>query len=104
MHYLLIYEVAPDYVERRKSWRGEHLALAQAAIERGELILGGALDSPADKAVLLFCGTTPEVAEQFAQCDPYVLNGLVRSWTVRPWLTVVGRDAQLPLHPASGER
>lgn len=104
MHYLLIYEVAPDYAERRKSWRGEHLELAKAAIERGELILGGTLDAPADKAVLLFCGTSPEVAERFAQRDPYVLNGLVESWSVRPWLTVVGRDAQIPLPPSAGER
>jgi uncharacterized protein YciI len=97
MHYLLIYEVGPDYVERRKAWRGEHLALAQAAVARGELILGGALDAPADKAVLLFCGETAEVAESFARQDPYVLNGLVHSWSVRTWLTVVGRDSQVPL-------
>jgi uncharacterized protein YciI len=97
MHYLLIYEVGPDYIERRKTWRGEHLALAQAAVARGELILGGALDAPTDKAVLLFCGETAEVAESFARQDPYVLNGLIQSWSIRPWLTVVGRDAQVPL-------
>lgn len=99
MHYLLIYEVGPDYTERRKSWRGEHLRLAKAAVERGELILGGALDAPTDKAVLLFCGETSAAAERFALEDPYVLNGLIQSWSVRPWLTVVGRDAQVPLPP-----
>jgi len=101
MHYLLIYEVGPDYIERRKTYRGEHLKLAQAAVERGELILGGALDAPTDKAVLLFCGETSAAAERFAREDPYVLNGLVQSWSVRPWLTVVGRDAQVAVPPAS---
>lgn len=31
MHYLLFYDVVPDYVERRAALRAEHLALAQAA-------------------------------------------------------------------------
>ena len=42
MHYLLLYDVVPDYVERRAALRAEHLALAQAAHARGELVLGGA--------------------------------------------------------------
>lgn len=99
MHYLLIYQVADDYLQRREQWRGSHLALARAAFERGELILGGALTDPADQAVLLFQSATPEAAERFALSDPYVLHGLVQSWRVRPWLTVVGRDAQVPLLP-----
>ena len=60
---------------------------------RGELVLGGALADPADQAVLLFKGAGPEAAEAFARADPYVANGLVRSWRVRPWTTVIGPDA-----------
>ena len=30
------------------------------------------------------------VVEAFAAADPYVLNGLVRSWRVREWNVVVG--------------
>jgi|GEM_PF-174582 hypothetical protein len=99
MHYLLIYRVADGYLQRREQYRGTHLALAQAAVQRGELILGGALSEPADQALLLFQGDTPEAARNFAESDPYVQNGLVHSWEVRPWLTVVGRDAQIPLPP-----
>jgi uncharacterized protein YciI len=47
--------------------------------------------------VLLFRGTSPEVAERFAEKDPYVTNGLVKQWRVREWTTVVGRDAEVPL-------
>ncbi|HSJ24554.1 MAG TPA: YciI-like protein [Longimicrobiales bacterium] len=99
MHYLLFYDVTPDYVERRAAFRAEHLGLAWAAQERGELILGGALAEPVDGTVLLFRGDSPAVAEDFARADPYVLNGLVREWRVRPWTTVVGDDAATPVRP-----
>ena len=88
MHYLLIYDVAPDYLTRRGDFRNDHLALAWSAHERGELILGGALADPADGAVLLFQGESPAAAEAFANADPYVRNGLVERWRVRSWTTV----------------
>lgn len=98
MHYLLFYEVVPDYVERRTPFRDDHLALARAAHARGELLLGGALADPVDGAVLLFQGDTPAVAEAFAAADPYVAHGLVTRWRVRAWTTVVGDHpaVQLP--------
>ena len=99
MHYLLFYDVVPEYLERRGEYREEHLGLAQAAVARGELFLGGALANPADGAVLVFQGDSPAVAERFAEADPYVRNGLVKSWRVREWTTVVGRDAA---HPVPG--
>jgi uncharacterized protein len=90
MYYLLFYDVVPDYVERRTPYRAEHLALAQAALARGELVLGGALADPVDGAVLLFRGSSPAAAEAFAAADPYVRNGLVTQWRVRAWSVVVG--------------
>lgn len=97
MHYLLIYDVVDDYVERRTPLRPAHLAHARAAVARGELVLGGALANPPDAAILLFRGESPAAAEAFAAADPYVLNGLVRQWRVREWITVVGRDAEAPV-------
>ncbi len=99
MHYLLFYEAAPGYLERRKAFREEHLALAWEAAARGELVLGGALEDPVDGALLLFQGGSPQVAEAFAAADPYVRNGLVARWRVRPWRTVVGETASEPLRP-----
>ena len=99
MHYLLIYEVAADYLERRVIFRAEHLGLGWQAHERGELVLGGAVGDPVDGAILLFQGDSPAAAEAFAAADPYVRNGLVTSWRVRPWSTVVGADAATPLRP-----
>lgn len=99
MHYLLFYDVVPDYVTRRERYRDEHLARAGTAVERGELVLGGAIGDPVEGAVLLFSGDGPEVAERFARSDPYVTNGLVTRWRVRPWYTVVGAAAAAPIRP-----
>jgi uncharacterized protein YciI len=99
MHYLLMYDVVDDYVERRAAFRSEHIALARDAVARGELVLGGALAKPADGVVLLFKGATPDAAEAFAKSDPYVRAGIVTRWRVREWTTVVGHDAENPLPP-----
>ncbi|HUK00874.1 MAG TPA: YciI-like protein [Steroidobacteraceae bacterium] len=97
MHYLVTYELAPDYLARRPAFRSEHLKLAWQAHERGELILGGALADPADQAVILFRGESPAVAERFIAADPYVSHGIVVRWHIRPWTTVVGDLATTPV-------
>jgi uncharacterized protein YciI len=90
MYYVLFYKTVDDYMERRAPFRAEHLALATAAHERGELVMGGALADPADAAVLVFRGDGPAVAEAFVEKDPYVRKGLVTEWSVRPWTVVIG--------------
>lgn len=99
MHYLLMYDVAADYLARRGEFRGAHLELARQAVERGEMVLGGALADPVDGAVLLFRGESPASAEAFARVDPYVTNGLVSRWRVRPWTTVIGALAEVSVTP-----
>ena len=88
-YYLLFYHVVDDYVARRAQFRDEHLRLARAAHERGELILGGALSDPADAALLVFRAADKAVVEDFVQADPYVINGLVKKWEIRPWTVVI---------------
>jgi len=88
-YYLLFYHVVDDYVARRARFRDEHLRLARAAHERGELILGGALSDPADAALLVFRTADKSVVEDFVQADPYVINGLVKKWEIRPWTVVI---------------
>lgn len=96
-HYLLTYHLAPDYIARRPQFRAEHLAAAWAAVARGELLLGGAVEEPTDHAVLLFAGESAAVAEAFARIDPYVVHGLVERWAARRWNTVVGEGAATPV-------
>ena len=94
-----MYELAPDYLARRGEFRNEHLKLAWEAEQRGEIVIAGALADPADQAILLFSGDSPEAAERFAKADPYVAEGLVTSWRVRQWNTVIGTDAANPVRP-----
>jgi uncharacterized protein YciI len=96
MYYMLIYDLTPDYLERRGAFRNEHLKLAW---ETEGLVLGGALTEPTDRALLLFEADSPESAKRFANADPYVRNGLVKRWEVRPWTTVVGKLAATPVRP-----
>lgn len=98
-HFLLFYDVAPDYLERRGQFRSAHLAHAWEAFARGELIVAGALADPPDGAVLMFQGEDASCAEAFAEADPYVSNGLVKDWRVREWTTVIGDLAATPVHP-----
>ena len=92
MHTILFYDVVDDYVERRASFRAEHLELGRQSQARGELLMGGALAEPADGAILVFRGDATETAVAFAKADPYVKNGLVKSWRVRKWMTVIGGE------------
>jgi uncharacterized protein len=101
MHFVLFYDFVDDYLERRAAFRDEHLGRAWASHERGELVLAGALTDPANGALLVFSGDSPEVAESFAKTDPYVLNGVVKHWKVREWATVAGALATNPVHPAA---
>ena len=99
MHYLLMYDLAPDYLERRGEFRDDHLKLAWEAQERGELVIAGALAEPADHAVLMFSCESAQTVQMFAAKDPYVTHGLVRAFHVRQWNTVVGEDAFNPVRP-----
>jgi hypothetical protein len=99
MHYLLFYDVVEGYTERRKPFRAAHLAYGNEAVARGELVLGGALADPVDAAVLLFRTASRQAVERFAAQDPYVLNGLVKSWRVREWTTVIGPEASVRASP-----
>jgi uncharacterized protein len=90
MRWVLFYELVDDYLERRPALREEHLSLARAARERGELLQAGALSDPFDRALLVFAGDDGgERAEAFAEADPYVRNGLVTAYTVRRWNEVL---------------
>lgn len=96
-YFILTYETADDYVEKRAPYRGQHLEQAREAHARGELLLAGALADPVDRAVLIFRARERAVVEDFARRDPYVVNGAVARWEVRPWSVVIGND---PVEPA----
>jgi uncharacterized protein YciI len=95
-YYALIYDVVDEFAARRAPFRAEHLRLAAEASERGEMVLGGALGDPPDRALIVFRAPDRTVVEQFARNDPYVTNGLVIRWEVHPWAVVVGSKMDAP--------
>lgn len=99
MYFVMTYEVVDDYVARRAPFREAHLALARAAKERGEMVLGGAFEDPSQGAMTIFKGDDISVAENFVRNDPYVEKGLVTSWSIRTWNVVEGTayDGPSPL-------
>ncbi|APE04801.1 MAG: hypothetical protein CL600_12505 [Alteromonas sp.] len=99
MYFLLTYEVTSNYEQARAPYREQHLALAKAAADAGELCLGGAVADPADSAILVFKGSSKDVAEKFALNDPYVINGVVTRWAVRQWNVVIGAYTDITTSP-----
>ncbi len=89
-YFALFYDVIDDFIARRNPFRQEHLRLVDEAHARGELLLAGALSEPTDRALLVFRCADRTTPEAFARLDPYVLNGLVKKWEVRPWSNVIG--------------
>ena len=100
-YFALFYKVVDDHVVRRAPFREEHLGLAREAQARGELVLAGALADPPG-ALLIFHVNDRAIVENFARHDPYVANGLVVKWEVRPWTVVVGNEPQ-PSRTADGD-
>jgi uncharacterized protein len=89
-YFALFYDVVDDYVSRRAAFREDHLRLLREAHARGEVVMAGAFAEPPDRALLVFRAENRSVPESFARHDPYVINGLVKRWEVRPWTVVIG--------------
>jgi uncharacterized protein len=89
-YFALMYYVGSDFAQKRGPYREPHLRKVFEANRRGDLLLGGALGDPPDRALLIFRADDRTTAERFAQVDPYVTSGLVQRWEVQPWNSVAG--------------
>lgn len=90
MHYVLQYDVVDDMVTKRAPYREEHLQLIRDGHARGEIVMAGAVGDPVDGALLVFRAESPDVVDRFVAADPYVTQGLVIRWKVKPWTVVAG--------------
>jgi len=81
--YVLIYESPADLdLEKLRAVFPDHRARWAVFQEQGTLLLIGPY---ADRDGALAVFTTQEAAEEFAATDPFVLNGLVGRWEIKPW-------------------
>ena len=95
-HFALLYDTVDRFVERRAPFRDAHLRLVRDAHGRGLLLMAGPLGDPPDGALLVFRAESAAHVEAFARADPYVTEGLVTAWRVRPWNVVVGAEPAAP--------
>jgi len=89
MYYLVIYQLADNYSEKREAHRSKHFEHVKAAQARGEFIMGGAFDSQ-EEAALIFKVVDKSIVEEFIKTDPYVLGEVVTGWRIEKWNVAIG--------------
>ncbi len=86
----LQYEYVADVLEKRKPYREAHLTHIGKQVESGNVVLGGAVGNPPTGALIILRNLSSNDVEQFVQHDPYVINGIVTKYTIKPYIAVVG--------------
>ena len=86
---LLTLDYVEDILEKRDPYRAEHIAGAKAE-EEAASASSRALQNPTDKGVFVFKDCDEAYVKNFVESDAYYKAGLVPSYTIRPWMIVVG--------------
>ena len=88
MKYVMTYRAVEDFLPLAQHNYPAHSARVEEFARRWDLLMVGTFDEPMNgEAMGVF--TTREAAEEFIAGDPFVLNGVVASWAVRPWNEVL---------------
>ena len=84
MKAVVFYESADRVADRAPAHFPAHRAWWKEFADRGELLMIGTFADPQqDGAMGVF--TTRAAAEEFVRGDPFVLHGVVRTWTIKDW-------------------
>jgi uncharacterized protein len=84
MKYVLLYESAQDVATNAPPHFPAHKARLDAFHARGDLLMVGTFGDPQTQGSMSVFASRA-AAEEFAQGDPFVLNGVVKGWEVRDW-------------------
>lgn len=91
MKYVMWYESNPEGLEKARANFPAHRARLDEFHGRGTLLMAGPLVDPAGipsgGAVGVF--TSREAAEEFIEGDPFIVNGVVSTWSVLAWAEVL---------------
>jgi uncharacterized protein len=83
MKYLMFYDIAPDGLAKIQAAFPAHRERLQEFKARGVLLMAGPIGNPPTGALGVF--TEEAAAKEFAEGDPFVLQGAVAKWRVEPW-------------------
>jgi uncharacterized protein len=86
--WVLLYEAADDVLSRAAEHFPAHRARYEDFYARGSLLLIGTFGNPQDEGSMAVFSSR-EAAEEFAREDPFVVNGVVRTWELREWNEVL---------------
>jgi uncharacterized protein YciI len=82
--YVLLYESADDVASKAPAHFPAHRARWQAFRDAGTLLQIGTFAAvQAHGSMAIF--TSAEAAREFAEGDPFVLEGVVARWEIREW-------------------
>ena len=84
MKYVLLYESAANVAENAPPHFPAHKERLDEFHETGDLLMVGTFGDPQSQGSMSVFRSR-EAAEEFAAADPFVINGVVRSWEVRDW-------------------
>ena len=80
------YESFEDAYARAPDLIAAHIARSKELHTQGTLLMSGAfLNNPQEPLSTMGVLTSPEAAEEYIKGDPFYLNGMVRSWSIREW-------------------
>jgi uncharacterized protein YciI/quinol monooxygenase YgiN len=81
---VVLYESADDLLETAPVHFPAHKARVDEFRGRGDLLLVGTFGDPLNEGSMAIFGSRA-AAEEFVRDDPFVINGVVKSWQIRDW-------------------
>jgi len=82
MKYVVIGEPSGASMDEIMAVYPRHKAVVDAFVERGDVIGIGPFGDGGNMAIF----RSKDAADAFAAQDPFILEGLIETFTVRPWL------------------
>ncbi|HEX2054681.1 MAG TPA: YciI family protein [Actinomycetota bacterium] len=89
MKYVLLYESADNVMEKAPVHYAAHSERLDRFHSRGDLLEVGTFADPQKEGSMAIFRTR-EAAEEFVRDDPFVNNGVVKSWRILDWDEIYG--------------
>jgi uncharacterized protein len=96
MKYVVLYEPADDVLTTAPVHYPAHKSRLDEFHRRGEILMVGTFGDPVNEGSMAIFPTR-EAAESFVAEDPFVVNGVVKSYQIREWNEILTDDAGHPV-------